>query len=187
MVSDAANVGQVVEWNGAEWKTGAVIDRKYPRHCWLGDEGALYISGSGGVTHVANNGTFSQISLRGEFNITWGGATLGGTTWVVGAGNLVARGAGASVEEVLTDSTTGVLRAVAGFDEDEVYLMGTFTSTNGVGPGYVWNGQELKKLGTGAPFNNFEARAALRTGPGEIFVGGVVSGGSRPIIYRKRR
>ncbi len=185
VTTDTANAGKLFEWNGQTWSLGTSIPIYAPESCWFGPDGALYVAGSGGVVHLAH-GAMTAIALGESGGYVSRGVTLDGTAWAVGAKNLVAKGTGIELTELPTDELSNVLLAAGGFSGDEVYLLGSYS--NLTGPGYVWNGAELKPLGRALPPFDSSAgivRAMLRTGPQELFIAGTV--GLTPVILRGRK
>lgn len=180
--------GQVIEWNGTSWqRTNSNLGVTNPTACWFDGSGNFYVAGDDKVVFV-ENGSSTPINFSTNNSSYRGGATVDGVTWVVGPNLFVAKGSGLSISQVSTGHTVSqTLAAVAAVSSDEVYLLGYYSSTNGLGLGLKWNGSGFVALGNSLPSFDAQssARVTHRTSANEVFVGGSDSDG--PIIIRGRR
>ncbi|MDP2273111.1 MAG: hypothetical protein Q8K32_20400 [Archangium sp.] len=184
IVSGTDSMAQVFHWDGTAWtRTNANLGVRYPRACWFDAAGSLNVVGEGAVARSEMGATTIQ-PLASAATVYYGGADVGGTSWVVGPSHYVARRSG-STWTPFTVSTTSTLHVVGGPSENEVYALGYFASS--VGNGFKWNGTTLAPLGNILPNTGTQSmiRSMVVTGPNELYLGG--SNTSGPIIIRGRR
>lgn len=180
----------ILKWNGTVWITeNSNTALSTPTACWFDDAGRLMVVADEGVG-VFEGGAGTPVVLSTNSQLTYlGGGTVNGTSFVVGNYSFVAKGTNvtwAPIPIPQTVSDQSFLRAVGGLRDDEVFLLGYHTSTNG--PGLLWNGTTLKKIGTGVIpsfTDQTTVRAILKTSPTELLLAGGSSSG--PIVVRGRR
>jgi len=187
VVSDTNNRGQLFEWHGSSWvRTNTNLPIDNPTHCWFDDAGHLYISGEDAVVYY-DQGAATPVALSNNFTSYTSGAFVGGSAWVVGPYDYVAKGAVNTFTPVTLAGAGQLLHAVGGLSATEVFAFGYYTSTNRVGNGYRWNGTALSPVGDLIP--GFGSGSTVRvvhvTGPNELYVAG--GDGSGPLVARARR
>lgn len=184
----SAAAGQVIEWNGSTWtRTNSNLGIANPTACWFDGQGNYFVSGDDKVVFV-ENGSSTPINFSTNNTSYRGGATIDGVTWVVGPNLFVAKGTGLAIAKVDTGHTVSqTLSSALAVTSDEVYLLGFFSSTNGIGAGLKWNGAGFTTVGTSLPSFGQQSgvRVTHRTSAKEVFVVGADSDG--PLIIRGRR
>ncbi|MGV3619546.1 MAG: hypothetical protein ACO1OB_01945 [Archangium sp.] len=184
----SAAAGQVIEWDGNTWtRTNSNLGISNPTSCWFDGNGNYYVSGDDKIVFV-ENGSSTPIDFSTNNSSYRGGTTIDGVTWVVGPNLFVAKGTGLAIAKVDTGHIVSqTLSSVVAATADEVYLLGYYSSTNGLGAGLKWNGTGFTAVGSSLP--NFGAQSSVRvthrTGANEIFVAGSDADG--PLIIRGRR
>ncbi len=184
-VSDTNDRTQLFEWNGTSWaRTISNFGIDDPRACWFDVQGRLFISGEDAVA-FEDNGAVTTIPLSANFSLYFGGANVNGTNWVTGQYGFVASGTGATLTALTTGG--GALYAAGGLRADEVFLLGAYNPTNGVGSGYRWDGAQLRALGNSiSPFGPQSAVRVIHPASAtELYLAG--TDGTGPVILRGRR
>ncbi|MBL8916919.1 MAG: hypothetical protein JNM17_39815 [Archangium sp.] len=187
VVSDTQDRGQLFEWNGSMWtRTNSNLPIDSPRACWFDSNGGLYIAGEDAMVFY-DQGAATAVPLSNNFTIYYGGAFVEGSTYVVGPSDYVARGTGSSIARISMPGAGQLFHAVGGLRGDEVFAVGYYTSTNGVGNGLLWNGTQFRPLGDKFPGfgSGSTGRVVHVTTPNEIFIAG--GDGAGPLIARGRR
>lgn len=186
VVSDTDNDAQVMEWNGNSWsRTASDIGVRYPRGCWFDDQNRLWVVGQDGVV-FDDGGAFTPISLSTNFTTYTSGISFGSTNWVAGQYGYVGSGSGATITSLNTGGDN-LLWASGGLSSDEIYFLGYWTGTNGIGSGFKWNGTQLKPVGNLLPAfgSGSTVRVIHKVSDTELYVAG--TNGSGPAIVRGRR
>lgn len=187
IVSDTNYMGKVFHWDGTTWTlTDSNLGVKYPRACWFDSAGALNVVGEDQVVRSEQGANTPQI-LSTTLSIYYGGGEVGGTSWVVGPNHYAASRTGSTwTRHTVSTSSPTTLFAVGGLSENEVYMLGYYHSTAGMG--FKWNGTTLTPLGPNAlpsTASQSTIRRILVTAPNELYLAG--SNTSGPIIIRGRR
>ncbi|MGV3619545.1 MAG: hypothetical protein ACO1OB_01940 [Archangium sp.] len=186
VVSDTDSQAQLMEWNGSTWaRTANDIGVRYPRGCWFDEQNRLWVIGEDGVV-FEDAGAFTPIVLSNNFTTYTSGVSFGATNWVAGGNGYVASGTGATLTP-LTSNGNNLLWAAGGLRSDEIFFLGYWTSTNGVGSGYRWDGVQLKPMGNLLPSfgSGSTVRVIHKVSDTELYLAG--SNGSGPAIVRGRR
>ena len=187
IVSDTNYMGQVFHWNGSTWTlTDSNLALKYPRHSWFDNTGALMVVGEDRVIR-SDQGANTPEALSTNATTYYGGAAVGGVNWVVGPMHYVGSDSGTGfTQQTVSTSSPSILYAVGGLSENEVYALGYWHSTAGMG--FKWNGTTLTPLGpTGLPGTASQStiRRIHVTAPNELYLAGSTTSG--PLIIRGRR
>lgn len=186
IVVNTSNQAQLMEWNGTTWsRTANDLGVVHPRGCWFDAQDRLFVVGQDGVV-IEDNGGFTPVSLSSNFTTYTSGVSFGDTNWVVGQQGYVASGMGTTFTKLVTGGGS-ILWAAGGLSADELYFFGYWSSTNGIGNGFKWNGAQLQPVGNLLP--GFGAQSTVRVihrvSDTELYVAG--TNGNGPAIARGRR
>ncbi len=188
VASNVSYDGVLFEWDGSDWaQTNANIGIKSPQRCWFDDAGGLYVSGEGGAVFLDGQSS-TPIVLGTSANSFTGGATVDGVSWLVGGSHFIARGTTTSLTQLTAPGASSVLLSAAGGTSgDAVFLLGGYAHSNGVGPGYFWNGTQLVKVGDALPGMRAQSGvySVLAVSPSELYLAG--TNGSTPVVLRGRK
>lgn len=133
ITEDTMYGGGLYQYSTGQWMSVGALPIRYPRSCWVDDANVLWVTGGGGVVRYDGQSATYE-SLTQDTSLTfYGGASIGGETWAVGAGQRIGRrgtGGGWTVDEHPQSGTT-TLNAIGGVP-DAVFAIGSVTQGTAV-------------------------------------------------------
>lgn len=132
ITEDTTYGGGLYQFSTGQWMSVGALPIRYPRSCWVDDAGVLWVTGGGGVVRYDGQSALYE-SLTQDTSLTfYGGASIAGETWAVGAGQRVARrGTGSWTVEQRPQTGTTTLNAIGGVP-DAVFALGSVTQGTAV-------------------------------------------------------
>lgn len=95
ITEDTMYNGGLYQLVNGQWTSLGALPIRYPRHCWVDDADVLWVAGQNGVVRYDGQSSVFEEVTPPQTGVTfYGGASIGGTAWVVGGGQRIARRTG---------------------------------------------------------------------------------------------